>query len=74
MAPMYYKTAAAAIICYDVSNPYSFEAVKDWIDELQPIIAANNIVLAIAATKNDLADEPTTSGLVSPQKAQELAA
>lgn len=37
-------------------------------------MTANNIVLAIAATKNDLADEPTTSELVPPQKAQELAA
>ena len=38
MAPMYYKTAAAAIICYDVSNPSSFECVKGWLDELSPII------------------------------------
>ena len=38
MAPMYYKTAAAVILCYDVSNPGSFACVKDWLDELSPII------------------------------------
>lgn len=75
MAPMYYKTAAAAVLCYDVSNMNSFDCVKQWLDELSPVIKAGNIVIAIAATKNDLVDEPTmnTSSLVPPAKARELA-
>ncbi|MGK3733456.1 MAG: small GTP-binding protein, partial [Bacillariaceae sp.] len=28
LAPMYYKTAAAAIICYDVTSPKSFETLE----------------------------------------------
>lgn len=38
MAPMYYKTAAAAVLCYDVSDVNSFDCVKDWLEELSPII------------------------------------
>ncbi len=73
MAPMYYKTAAAAVVCYDVSNPASFECVKDWLEELSPIIQAGNIVIAIAATKSDLLEEPTLEGsFVSPLEAKEL--
>lgn len=73
MAPMYYKTAAAAVLCYDVSNSQSFRVVNEILDELQPIMSANNIVIAIVATKNDLVDEPTTAELVPTGRAKELA-
>mmetsp|Transcript_13149 Transcript_13149/g.24715 ORF Transcript_13149/g.24715 Transcript_13149/m.24715 type:complete len:339 (-) Transcript_13149:145-1161(-) len=75
MAPMYYKTAAAAILCYDVCNARSFECVKEWIEELSSFIQAGSIVIAIAATKYDLIDEPTIekSSLVPTSYAKELA-
>lgn len=38
MAPMYYKTAAAAILCYDVCNTKSFDCVKEWVEELSSFI------------------------------------
>lgn len=66
MAPMYYKTAAAAILCYDVSNPASFERIKEWLEELSPTIQAGNIVIAIAATKNDLLEEPANESSFVP--------
>lgn len=28
LAPMYYKNAAAAIVCYDVTSPQSFETLE----------------------------------------------
>ena len=28
LAPMYYKSAAAAIVCYDVTSPKSFETLE----------------------------------------------
>ena len=34
MAPMYYNTAAAAIICYDVTNPQSYHSMCGWLEEL----------------------------------------
>jgi len=56
MAPMYYTNAAAVVICYDVSNLYSFERAKEWTNEVLENAKANNrnIVFAIVATKSDL--------------------
>lgn len=54
MAPMYYRNAAAAIVCYDVTSPQSYETMRFWVDELHRNIPAGNIVICIAATKTDL--------------------
>ena len=35
MAPMYYRNAHAAVVCYDVSDEASFAKMKDWVDELR---------------------------------------
>jgi small GTP-binding protein len=61
LAPMYYKNAAAAIVCYDVTSPKSFETLKFWIDELQRNVPAGRIVMAMCATKCDLSTLPDTS-------------
>ena len=53
MAPMYYRSAAAAIICYDVTSPQSYRVMTEWLDELHRSIPAGSIVIAIAATKYD---------------------
>lgn len=34
MSQMYYRNAAAAIVCFDITNNESFDKMKDWIDEL----------------------------------------
>jgi len=75
MAPMYYRTAAAAVICYDVTNPKSFVAVRNWVKELQECNAtAGNIAIVIAATKRDLLEEPAVENLVSATMATQFAA
>jgi len=61
LAPMYYKNAAAAIICYDVTSPKSFETLEYWMNELQQNVAAGRIIIAMCATKCDLAMNPDTS-------------
>jgi hypothetical protein len=61
LAPMYYKNAAAAIVCYDVTSPKSFDTLRYWIDELQQNVPAGRIVLAMCATKCDLSTHPDTS-------------
>lgn len=53
MAPMYYRSAAAAIICYDVTSRASYKVMTEWLDELHRSIPAGSIVIAIAATKYD---------------------
>mmetsp|Transcript_18171 Transcript_18171/g.21753 ORF Transcript_18171/g.21753 Transcript_18171/m.21753 type:complete len:320 (+) Transcript_18171:132-1091(+) len=74
IAPMYYRTAAAAIVCYDVSNPKSFEVMREWVDEIQNTSTSEPVAIVIAATKRDLADEPTTQTLIPTTKATEYAA
>lgn len=34
MAPMYYRNAAAAIVCYDVTSAKSYKVMTEWLDEL----------------------------------------
>eukprot|EP01103_Thecamoeba_quadrilineata_P003308 TRINITY_DN1309_c0_g1_i2.p1 TRINITY_DN1309_c0_g1~~TRINITY_DN1309_c0_g1_i2.p1 ORF type:complete len:157 (+),score=20.88 TRINITY_DN1309_c0_g1_i2:16-486(+) len=53
LAPMYYRSAHAAVIVYDVTNPDTFEKAKDWVKELHQT-GANNVVIAIAGNKIDL--------------------
>lgn len=54
MAPMYYRSAAAAIVCYDVTSAQSYKVMRDWLDELHRNVPAGSIVIAIAPTKCDL--------------------
>mmetsp|Transcript_22395 Transcript_22395/g.63479 ORF Transcript_22395/g.63479 Transcript_22395/m.63479 type:complete len:320 (-) Transcript_22395:299-1258(-) len=67
LAPMYYKNAAAAVVCYDCTSPKSFETLRYWLDELKRNVPAGKLVLAVCATKCDLVDIPNVAA------AQELA-
>jgi GTPase SAR1 family protein len=31
---MYYRNAAAAIVCFDITNSESFMKMQDWVEEL----------------------------------------
>jgi small GTP-binding protein len=35
LAPMYYRSAHAALVVYDISNADSFARAKTWVKELQ---------------------------------------
>lgn len=54
LGKMYYQTAAAAILCYDVSSRHSFDVMKQWLEEVQRNIPAGSIVICICACKADL--------------------
>jgi GTPase SAR1 family protein len=58
---MYYRNAAAAIVCFDMTDEDSFAMMKDWVDELKNNVEDGNLVLAIAANKSDLADKRVVS-------------
>mmetsp|Transcript_20392 Transcript_20392/g.31060 ORF Transcript_20392/g.31060 Transcript_20392/m.31060 type:complete len:178 (+) Transcript_20392:3-536(+) len=47
--------------------------MREWLDELHRNMAAGSIVLAVAATKNDLVDNVPPEDLVSNEEARELA-
>ena len=58
MVSLYYKDAAAAIICYDVSDEKSFSSVFYWINEMlnNNNAESDSFVLALCGNKSDLDD------------------
>ena len=60
LAPMYYKNAHCAIICYDITSPRTYETLQYWIQELHDH-APGDLVIALCATKSDLVTNPDTS-------------
>ena len=55
MAPMFYKNAAAIIVCYDVTSRQSFDGMRLWLDEVRrKVKVGEDVVVAIAALKTDL--------------------
>lgn len=57
MIKLYYKDAAAAIICYDVSDEKSFNSVYYWINQMMENSgdeAKGDFVMALAGNKCDL--------------------
>ncbi|KAL7488856.1 hypothetical protein ACHAW6_014469 [Cyclotella cf. meneghiniana] len=54
MAHMFYKDAAAVIVCYDVGSRRSFDEMREWLDELRSKLSAGEVVVVIAALKADL--------------------
>jgi len=52
---MFYKNAAAIIVCYDVTCRQSFEGMRIWLDEVRRKVKIDDeVVVAIAALKTDL--------------------
>ena len=56
LAPMYYRSALIAIICYDVTRAQSFDSVSYWIKELKTNVDGN-IVIVVCGNKIDLEDQ-----------------
>ena len=56
MIKLYYKDAAAAIICYDVSEEKTFNSVYYWINQMNDntTVEGGNFVMALAGNKCDL--------------------
>ena len=56
MIKLYYKDAAAAIICYDVSDEKTFSSVYYWINQMVDNSSSEggDFVMALAGNKCDL--------------------
>ena len=65
----YYQNAAAAIVCYDVSNPNGLQRLRKNLDELEVYKQNKPMVLVVAACKTDLMAVPNMEA-----EAQKLAA
>jgi len=55
MSRIYYRGAAAAVVCYDITNQLSFDRVKFWVEELQKYEEGCRIYLC--GTKYDVVEE-----------------
>eukprot|EP00455_Lapot_gusevi_P013427 TRINITY_DN16539_c0_g3_i2.p1 TRINITY_DN16539_c0_g3~~TRINITY_DN16539_c0_g3_i2.p1 ORF type:complete len:184 (-),score=10.95 TRINITY_DN16539_c0_g3_i2:48-545(-) len=55
MTRLYYKSASAAIVCYDMTEKSSFEKVRFWVNELTT--HEDGVVICIVGTKCDLLGE-----------------
>lgn len=56
ITPMYYKNANAVVLVYDVTNEGSFESLSSWYQEVDDKRGADELKLAIAANKCDMAE------------------
>ena len=54
MVRIYYRGAAAAILCCDLTDAASFHDLAKWEEELRGVL--NDVILCIAVTKGDLED------------------
>lgn len=73
LAPMYYRSSAAAILVYDVTNKESLENLKTWIQEINNK-APQGIAVIIVGNKIDLVNERTVSQDAGLEVAKELGA
>jgi small GTP-binding protein len=56
LAPMYYRSAHVAVMCFDLTNAESFHALSAWADELSEK-AATELQTIVVGTKADLVDQ-----------------
>tara|TARA_R110002074_G_scaffold154791_3_gene310457 strand:+ start:633 stop:1265 length:633 start_codon:yes stop_codon:yes gene_type:complete len=53
LAPMYYRDASVAFICYDITNNESFESAKYWYNQIEEK-GDTDCIKILVATKSDL--------------------
>jgi small GTP-binding protein len=68
LAPMYYRAAQVALICFDLTNRESYEAVGPWADELAEK-TSSDIQTIMVGNKADLTD----ARAITTEEARELA-
>jgi GTPase SAR1 family protein len=56
MVSLYYRDAAAAIICYDIADEKSFTSVHFWINEMLNNNDKEDFTMALAGNKCDVED------------------
>ena len=54
MVSLYYRDAAAAIICYDLTEDKSFNSVHFWINEMINNNDKEDFVMVLAGNKCDI--------------------
>lgn len=55
LGPIYYRSSAAALVVFDITNRKSFEDVSVWVSEFRSVAGENTIILLVG-NKIDLPD------------------
>jgi len=56
---LYYRGANAAVLCYDITDPQSFEEMGRWLKELKTNLG-EDVILHVVGTKSDVvAEDPS---------------
>ena len=71
LAPLYYRAASCALVCFDVTSLASFERAKFWISELKSK-ATDPMVVSVVGNKIDLREEENAV-VVSTEEAEKYA-
>ncbi|KAF2786797.1 GTP-binding protein yptV5 [Melanomma pulvis-pyrius CBS 109.77] len=53
ISKLYYRGANAGVLCYDITDPHSFEEMGRWLQELKTNLG-DDIILHIVGTKSDI--------------------
>ena len=69
MAPMYYRSAKAAILVFDMTKIETFKRINQWARDVKQH-SESSVVLCLVGNKSDL----TSSSAVSIEECEELAA
>ncbi|KAF2712341.1 ras-domain-containing protein [Pleomassaria siparia CBS 279.74] len=56
ISKLYYRGANAGVLCYDITDPHSFEEMGRWLQELKTNLG-DDIILHIVGTKSDIVTE-----------------
>lgn len=60
LAPMYYRSANVAVLCFDITKQESFKSLELWVEELVEK-GPSNLITVLVGTKSDLADSREVS-------------
>ena len=60
LAPMYYRSAAVAVLCFDLTNKRTFEALEQWSMEISEK-SPDTLKIVLVGTKKDLINDREVS-------------
>ncbi|KAF2803724.1 ras-domain-containing protein [Mytilinidion resinicola] len=59
ISKLYYRGANAGVLCYDITDPHSFEEMGRWLRELKQNLG-DDIIIHVVGTKSDIvAEDPS---------------
>eukprot|EP00796_Vickermania_ingenoplastis_P013471 gene13471-9279_t len=61
LVPVYYRSAAAAFIVYDITDRRSFERSVQWIHELRQNVHSNDLHMVLLGNKSDLSQRQVSA-------------